>query len=65
MDALQHASNSRSVIFTNAMIQAFHALKTALTNDPCLKLSDPDGKYEVIIDAFEDEATVGAVLIQY
>ena len=47
------------------MIQAFHALKKALTNDPCLKLPDPDGEYEVIIDAFEDEATIGAVLTQY
>ena len=45
------------------MIQAFHALKQALTNDPCLKLPDPDDEYEVIIDASKDEATVGAVLI--
>ena len=64
-DVLQHASNSRSVMFTNAMIQAFHALKQALTNDPCLKLPDLDGEYEVTIDASEDEATVGAVLTQY
>ena len=64
-DALQHASNSRSVIFTNAMIQAFNALKTVLTNDSCLKLPDLDGEYEVITDASEDEATIGAVLIQY
>ena len=64
-DALQNASNSRSVIFTNAMIQAFNDLKTALTNDPCLQLSDPDDEYEVIMDASEDEATVGAVLTQY
>jgi hypothetical protein len=28
-DTLQHASNSRSVIFTDAMIQAFNDLKTA------------------------------------
>ena len=52
-------------MFTDAMIQAFHALKQALTNDPCLKLPDPDGEYEVITDASEDEATVGAVLTQY
>ena len=64
-DALQHASNSRPVIFTDAMVQAFNDLKTALTNDPCLKLPDPDGEYEVTTDASEDEATVGAVLTQY
>ena len=64
-DALQNASNSRPVIFTDAMIQAFNGLKKALTNDPCLKLSDPDGEYEVTTDASEDEATVGAVLTQY
>ena len=62
-DALQHASNSRPVMFTNAMIQAFHALKQALTNDPCLKLSDPDGEYEVTTDASEDEATIDTMLI--
>jgi len=44
------------------MIRAFNDLKKALTNDPCLKLPDSDGEYEVIIDASEDEATVGAVL---
>ena len=60
-DALQNASNSRPVIFTDAMIQAFNDLKTALTNDPCLQLPDPDGEYEVTTDASEDEATVGAV----
>ena len=64
-DALQHASNSRPVIFTDAMVQAFNDLKTALTNDPCLQLPDPDGEYEVTTDASEDEATVGAVLTQY
>ena len=47
------------------MIQAFNDLKKALTNDPCLKLPDLDGEYEVTIDASEDEATVGAVLTQY
>ena len=63
MNVLQHASNSRSVIFMNAMIQVFHALKTVLTNDPCLKLSDLDGEYEVTTDASEDEVIVGVVLI--
>ena len=64
-DALQNASNSRPVIFTNAMVQAFNDLKTALTNDPCLQLPDPDGEYEVTTDTSEDEATVGAILTQY
>ena len=64
-DALQNASNSRPVIFTDAMIQAFNGLKKALTNDPCLKLPDPDGEYEVTMDADEDEATIGAVLTQH
>ena len=64
-NALQHASNSRPVIFTDAMVQAFNDLKKALTNDSCLKLPDPDGEYEVTTDASEDEATVGAVLTQY
>jgi RNase H-like domain found in reverse transcriptase len=63
-DALQNASNSRS-IFTNAMIQAFNDLKTALTNDPCLQLPDLNDEYEVTADASEDEVTVGAVLTQY
>ena len=36
-DALQNTSNSRPVLFTDAMIQAFNNLKTALTNDPCLQ----------------------------
>ena len=47
------------------MIQASNGLKTALTNDPCLQLPDPDGEYEVTTDASEDEITVGAVLTQY
>ena len=47
------------------MVRAFNGLKTALTSDPCLKLPDPDGEYEVTTDASEDEATVGAVLTQY
>jgi RNase H-like domain found in reverse transcriptase len=47
------------------MAKAFQDLKEALTNDPCLKLPDPDGDYEVTTDASEDEATVGAVLTQY
>jgi hypothetical protein len=63
-DALQHASNSRPIAFTIDMIQAFDALKKALTSDPCLQLPDPDGEYEVTTDASEEEATVGAVLTQ-
>ena len=47
------------------MIQAFNSLKETLTNDPCLKLPDLDGEYEVTTNASEDKATIGAVLIQY
>jgi hypothetical protein len=47
------------------MIQTFNGLKTALMNDPCLQLPDPDGEYVVTTDASEDEATIGAVLTQY
>ena len=50
-------------MFMNTMIQAFHALKQALINDPYLKLSDFDDEYEITINASEDEATVGAMLI--
>src|SRR5437667_7990036 len=62
--ALQNASNSRPVIFTDKMSQDFNELKKALTNSPCLQLPDPDDDYEVT-DASEEEATVGAVLTQY
>jgi len=64
-DALQNASNSRPIIFTDEMIKAFNELKIAITSDPCLQLPDPDGEYEVTTDASEDESTVGAVLTQY
>ncbi len=63
-DALQKTSISRPVIFTEVMQQAFHDLKQALINKPCLQLPDPNGEYEVTTDASEDEATVGAVLTQ-
>jgi hypothetical protein len=46
------------------MGQAFKDLKQALINKPCLQLPDPNGKYKVMTDASEDEATVGAVLMQ-
>ena len=64
MDALQKMSISRPIEFTEQMEHAFKALKQALISDPCLQLPDPNGKYEVITDASEDEATVGAVLTQ-
>jgi hypothetical protein len=64
-NALQRASNSRPIVFTADMVDAFGNLKEALTNEPCLQLPDPDGEYEVTTDASEDEATVGAVLTQY
>jgi len=63
-DALQKMSISRPVEFTERMAQAFKDLKQALINKPCLQLPDPDGEYEVTTDASEDEATVGAVLMQ-
>ena len=44
------------------MIRAFNGLKTALMNDPCLKLPDLDGEYEVTTVASEDEATIGVIL---
>ena len=47
----------------NAIIHAFNELKTVLTNDPCLKLSDPDDEYEITIDASEDKAIIEVVLI--
>jgi Reverse transcriptase (RNA-dependent DNA polymerase) len=40
-NALQRASNSRPIVFTAEMTQAFENLKMALTNDPCLQLPDP------------------------
>ena len=46
------------------MEYAFKALKQALINKPCLQLPDPDSEYEVTTNASEDEATVGAVLMQ-
>ena len=63
-DALQKMSISRPIEFTERMEYAFKALKQALINKPCLQLPDPDSEYEVTTDASEDEATVGAVLMQ-
>jgi len=63
-DALQKMSVSCPINFIEQMEYAFKALKQALTSDPCLQLPDSDGEYEVTTDASEDEATVGAVLIQ-
>ena len=65
IDALQNASNSRPIIFTEEMIHAFEELKIAITSNPYLQLPDPEGEYEVTTDASEDESTVGAVLTQY
>ena len=56
--------NLRPIEWTQSMQSAFDALKKALTSASCLALSNPDGKFEVIIDASEDAKAVGAILMQ-
>ena len=63
-NALQKASQTRPIIWDSAMLEAFQRLKDALTTASCLKLPDPDGEFEVIIDASEDAKAVGVVLTQ-
>jgi hypothetical protein len=63
-NALQKASQTRPIIWDSAILEAFQRLKDALTTASCLKLLDPDGEFEVTIDASEDAKAVGAVLTQ-
>ena len=56
--------NLRSIEWTKSMQTAFDALKEALTSVSCLALSDPDGKFEVIMDVSEDAKAVGVILMQ-
>jgi hypothetical protein len=63
-NALQKTSQTRSIIWDSAMLEVFQQLKDALTIALYLKLLDPDGEFEVIIDASKDAKAVGAVLTQ-
>jgi len=63
-DATRNASQTRPIVWTDAMVQAFETLKDALTKAPCLRIPDPDGEFEVITDASEDAKAIGAVLMQ-
>jgi len=63
-DGTKNASQTRPIIWNEAMSFAFDALKNALVSAPCLALPDPDGEFEVITDASEDAKAVGAVLMQ-
>ena len=62
--ALRNASNSRPIIWDNAMHAAFKDIKNALITAPCLRIPDSYGDFEVTTDASEDAKAVGCILSQ-
>jgi RNase H-like domain found in reverse transcriptase len=44
------------------MTTAFEMAKQKLSEEPCLKIADPNGEFDVTTDASEDAKAVGAVL---
>jgi hypothetical protein len=63
-NALQKASSTRPIIWTERMDAAFKKVKQALTTAPCLQLPDPEDEFEVTTDASEQAQAIGAVLTQ-
>jgi hypothetical protein len=63
-NALQKASQTQPIIWDSIILEVFQQLKDTLISSPCLKLSDPNGEFEVITDASEDAKAVGVVLTQ-
>jgi hypothetical protein len=63
-NVLRSQTSNRPIEWTPEMTTAFEAAKQKLMEEPCLRIADPDGEFEVTTDASEDAKAVGAVLTQ-
>jgi hypothetical protein len=61
-DVLKSQSSTRPILWTPAVQSAFKLVKQKLSEEPCLKIADPNGEFEVTTDASKDAKAVGAVL---
>jgi Reverse transcriptase (RNA-dependent DNA polymerase)/RNase H-like domain found in reverse transcriptase/Integrase zinc binding domain/Aspartyl protease len=63
-DVLKSQTSNRPIEWTPPMTTSFEMAKQKLSEEPCLKIADPNGEFEVTTDASEDAKAVGAVLTQ-